>query len=255
MKHIFFTHKHKAQESKAFTLIETMVAIVIIVMAVMGPLSVAVASSGYVRDTKDHTIATYLAQEGIDLLRYRKANIVINCVVNNDTPSCPGDILPVPLTATTTPRESSWRVFKAQMGTTTYNGFSNNSYCFSQTGCAYDINDILYTTPGNQAKPNLHDIGSGDCAYLYRNDTGDGTGDQDFLYRCFKAGETDGWTKTGFSRKITLQDIATSTGNATTDSYVRTYEDDIRVISEVTYIRHNGLTKTIKIVDYIHSNL
>ena len=64
---------------KGFTLIETFVAITILMIVVLGPMSLlsnALRDSRYVRD---ETIATYLAQEGVELvIDYRNNHLSDN---------------------------------------------------------------------------------------------------------------------------------------------------------------------------------
>jgi len=67
------------QQHKGFTLVETMVAISILMFAILGPLSIA--SSGLVnaRIARDQVTAFYLAQEGLEFVRYaRDTNFLRN---------------------------------------------------------------------------------------------------------------------------------------------------------------------------------
>lgn len=56
--------------SKGFTLIETMVAVSLLVIAALGPLSISATAVQNSLIAKDQIIATYLAQEGIEYVRY-----------------------------------------------------------------------------------------------------------------------------------------------------------------------------------------
>jgi type II secretory pathway pseudopilin PulG len=67
---MIFMKKNILQKNKAFTLVETMVAIAILMIAILGPMDIA--SSG-LRDSllaRDQATAYYLAQEGIEYVRY-----------------------------------------------------------------------------------------------------------------------------------------------------------------------------------------
>jgi len=67
------------QNNKGFTLVETMVAISVLMFAVLGPLSIA--SSGLInaRIARDQVTAFYLAQEGLEFVRYtRDTNYLLN---------------------------------------------------------------------------------------------------------------------------------------------------------------------------------
>lgn len=66
-----FNNKNK---SRGFTLIETFVAITVLMIAVLGPmtlLSKALQDSAYIRD---EIIATFLAQEGVELMMHNRNN-------------------------------------------------------------------------------------------------------------------------------------------------------------------------------------
>lgn len=65
---------YKSKKQKAFTLIETLVAISILMISIAGPLTVA--SKGYTSalDARNQSVAIYLAQEGLEYLSYQKDN-------------------------------------------------------------------------------------------------------------------------------------------------------------------------------------
>lgn len=57
------------QKNKGFTLVETLVAVTILVIGSLGPIAIAaqgIVSAGY---AKDQIVAYYLAQEGLELVR------------------------------------------------------------------------------------------------------------------------------------------------------------------------------------------
>jgi prepilin-type N-terminal cleavage/methylation domain-containing protein len=56
-----------------FTLIETLVAIAILLTAIAGPMSIAHQGAVLGRHTRDETIASYLAQDAIEYVRYQIA--------------------------------------------------------------------------------------------------------------------------------------------------------------------------------------
>lgn len=63
---------------KAFTVIETLVAISILTVAIAGPLTIAQRSLQSALFARDQITALYLAQEGLDLIRaYRDRNALI----------------------------------------------------------------------------------------------------------------------------------------------------------------------------------
>lgn len=64
---------------KGFTLVETMVAISILMLGILGPLSIASSGLRNSLFAKDQVTAYYLAQEGIEYVRYvRDANYLDN---------------------------------------------------------------------------------------------------------------------------------------------------------------------------------
>ena len=247
MLNIFFQKIKNFKNPKAFTLVEAMVATVIIIIAISGPLAVAVAASGYVRDTKDNMTSIYLAQEAIDLLRYKRDSLTINCLNHYNESSCPTidfeteypTLLPL-MTGSSSPKEAAWKIFKNQIG---FGGVHANDDCHSSDGCYYDFIGFVGKTAVED--PVTYNYNSG-CDYLYRKDDGDGSEKEDFVYMCTNGGL--GYTKTSFSRKVFLERLSTST-----NPYIQDYHDDIKVIVTVSYLRHNGLIKEAKLVDFLHS--
>ncbi len=61
-------------QQKAFTLVETLVAIAILMVAVAGPLTIANKAYRASIDARNQTIAYNLAQEGLEYLNYEKNN-------------------------------------------------------------------------------------------------------------------------------------------------------------------------------------
>lgn len=55
-----------------FTLIETLVAILILSIAIVGPLTIASRGLGAALVSKDQTVAFYLAQDAIEYVRYKR---------------------------------------------------------------------------------------------------------------------------------------------------------------------------------------
>ena len=66
---------------KGFTLVETMVAISILMLGILGPLSIASSGLRNSLFAKDQVTAYYLAQEGIEYVRYVRDN---NYLKKND---------------------------------------------------------------------------------------------------------------------------------------------------------------------------
>lgn len=66
------TKNLKLKTVAGFTLIETFVAITILLSAVAGPLTIASKGLSSAFIAKDQTVASYLAQEGIEYLRWKR---------------------------------------------------------------------------------------------------------------------------------------------------------------------------------------
>jgi Tfp pilus assembly protein PilV len=68
-----------SHNKKGFTLVETMVAISVLMFAILGPLSIASSSLANARTARDQVTAYYLAQEGLEFIRYtRDTNFLSN---------------------------------------------------------------------------------------------------------------------------------------------------------------------------------
>ena len=67
------------KNTKGFTLIETLLATMIISMVILGPLTVSITSSAYAKDTKKVITANYLAHEGLELVRFKRDSVFVEC--------------------------------------------------------------------------------------------------------------------------------------------------------------------------------
>lgn len=69
-----------------FTLLETLVAIAILLIAVVGPMSAIGGSLSQIGTARDQMIAFNLAQEGIEVVRQKRDSNMLNCWVNAISP-------------------------------------------------------------------------------------------------------------------------------------------------------------------------
>lgn len=77
-------------KNKGFTLIETLVAISILMIAIAGPLTIANKAYTAAAEAKNQSVATNLAQEAMELINYYKDNRMgIFSVWNTDSSSVP----------------------------------------------------------------------------------------------------------------------------------------------------------------------
>ncbi len=133
---------HAQKNNLGFTLIESVVAISVLVMALVGPMTLASRSIYVQRTAKNTLIAASLAQEGLELMRWYRDNNVLQALAQN-----------------TFPPENNW-----------LQGFLN---CKSLSGCGIDEHmlrrDIDTVTPGFQV-PALPDCStSANCALLFND--------------------------------------------------------------------------------------
>lgn len=213
---------------RGFTLIETLVSTMIITLVVLGPLTLASNASSYARSTKDTLIATYLAQESIELLRHQQDSVYIRCIQATASLCVP--------TGTETPQETAWRLFKVRIASN-----AQGVSCFlvdNPDGCAYDFIDM---TSNQDFSPPKYAANTSSCNTLSLQ-----TSTQ--LYVCTGAhGGGGGYTLTPFTRSVSVISIPTfSAGD-------ESYNDDLRVTVTVTFKRTNGYTRQIKVVDFLHA--
>lgn len=92
--------KHYKTHKQGFTFIETLVAITILLIAIVAPMSLAQQGVSAARLAQDQIVAFYLAQEGVEVVRNMRdenklssndqlAGSLASCIVN---PLIPGDL-------------------------------------------------------------------------------------------------------------------------------------------------------------------
>lgn len=113
----------KKQQSKqieeGFTLVETLIAVVVLIVAVVTPLSIASQAIVYSAVARDQIIASNLAQEAIDFIRNERDRSALTVTATNP---------------------AKFQNFLAKFGS--YNGSS--TVCYSSTGCAIDVRQPTY---------------------------------------------------------------------------------------------------------------
>ena len=254
MKKLFFI---KIKKIQAFTLIETLVSVALISLVILGPLSVAITSASYAKNTKDAITATYLAHEGIELVRFKRDSTYVEC--QNNTATCTVNLLTSG--GIETIQQAAWRLFKERFGIDS--GLVSSSLglqpsCFTNqsiAGCAFDVYGIVNTGSGVGQRVRGD---TDECSTLYTDTRidqipppypGNGVGVTDHIYVCKEKGITYSYTDSSYKRVIKL----TSTYVSTASQYTKDYEDDVRVDSVVTYTRGMGLLHTVRAIDYLHA--
>lgn len=157
--------------SKGFTLLETLASISVLSLVIIGPLSVTISSSGYARLTKDTIVATYLAEEAIELLQNQYDSIYIYCK-KNVTAIDPGELCEVQGDELTT-GQTAWRLYKDRLS-----GVDGQPTCFlpkgssgsypgdalgNPDGCAFDYDHLQASSTEILTRI---DASSEDCEYL-----------------------------------------------------------------------------------------
>jgi prepilin-type N-terminal cleavage/methylation domain-containing protein len=251
MKRFYSLQHHK---NNGFTLIETLVSVAIITLAILGPLTVAITSASYAKNSKDVIVATYLAHEGIELVRYERDAIYVEC--QSSVTTCATNVFGAG--GIELPEQAAWRIFKERMGSAVSSVAGLQPSCFSSdnaAGCAFDVYDMISAVADVPSRF----TGSDDrCATLYTDNRIDqlptpspvnGVGVTDHIYLCGEKGMTYGYDVSGYKRVVKLTSLYLDIA----DQYQKDYEDDVRVESTVTYTRNMGLTRTIKAIDYLHA--
>lgn len=214
--------------AKGFTLVETLVSTLIITVVILGPLVVASNASTYARITKDTLVATYLAQESIELLRHQQDSVYIRCIQATASACTP--------TGNETPQQAAWRLFKVRLGST-----PQGASCFdvdNAYGCSYDFIDM---TSNQDTNPTKYISNQSNCNTLSLQTSTN-------LYVCTGAhGGGAGYTLTNYTRSVSVTSIPTySAGDPS-------YHDDLRVTVTITFKRPNGYTHQIQVVDFLHA--
>lgn len=214
-------------KSRGFTLIEALISTFVITSVVLGPLTVALDASAHARLTKDTITGTYLAQEGVELLRGQQDSVYMRCIQDTG--------LFCTLNNGETPSDAAWRIFRQRLG---YNieGVS----CFltdNPRGCSFDYIDM---TGDQSVDPEKYASSGSSCNTLSLG--------PDFMYVCTGARVSgSGYSYRKFSRSVSIESIQTFLGPDAN------YNDDLRVTSTVTFRRPSGFNREIKFTDFLHA--
>ncbi len=213
-------------QARGFTLIETLVSTFIITLVILGPLTLASRASSYARITKDTLIATYLAQESIELLRHQQDSVYVRCVQEAGSTCVPTGSESIP--------DAAWRTFRNRLNST------SGTSCFSNenaSGCSYDFIDM---TSNEDITPTKYVSTAAFCSSLSLQATTN-------LYVCSGRASGSGYTTTKFGRSVSITSIPTLTGTE------QNYNDDLRVVVTVTFRRTDGYLNQFKVTDFLHA--
>ncbi len=157
----------KKQKNRGFTLIETMIAVFILVVAFNGLLGLIANSIYYGRYSKNDIVANYLVQEVLDSVRNDRDTIAFQKIAEVG---------------------SGWNGFLAKYG-------YPNSYCFSANGCEIEVASI--TTDISACSGSAGSWGTVGCRVLNYDDRAT---NQDFY--TYKTPQ--GAVPSNFKRKINM---------------------------------------------------
>ena len=232
-----------SKKLQAFTLLETLTSIAILAIVIVGPLTVIINSSGYARQTKDTIIATYLAEESVELLQNQYDSLYIYC--NKQLGSGP---------CTTSTGETggqiAWRVFKERLAVAP-SCFSSTPLPPSPPSCSFDYIDMAGDITSAPSHYDPTDTSSGaPCSFLIEAST---TAEL-HTYLCKGISAHIGTSVVAqnkqYKRKVTLEDIPASF--ETVPPYNYRYDDDIRITAEIEF---KGIyaTSSVKITKFMHA--
>lgn len=192
--------KTALRKTGGFTLIEAIASITLLIFAITGPMALSAQSLRVSRDARLQLEATHLAEEGIE--------VVYNIRANNSA-----DDAAMPPT--------DWMDGLLSECTVIAGGTQ---------GCVVDMTDHTGGGPnpvwGNSAIKSCNAAQCPDAIPLYKNNTSG-------IFRQKSSGFGAGWTKTGFTRLVTMSTIAANR--------------QVRVTSTVTYVGYAGNIRTVAV--------
>jgi type II secretory pathway pseudopilin PulG len=253
-----FFHRIRTRKVwRGFSLIEAMVGIFIISVVIGGPMVIASRAAQDIRYSKEVFSATFLGEEAIELIRYKKDSFALECNANGSSTGCPE--IANPYSNITVPNtglpshlneennEAAWRLFKNQFG------YNTGTLCFSPQGCTFDILSILSSSA--TSAPVFYDAsstGNNACDTLYQDPSSLTNGTTsisayDFLYLCAPHRATSS-IDAQVSRIVKM--TSTTTSALIGASYDHDYADTIKVDVSMHY-KFKGFDKTITVTDFI----
>ncbi len=226
------------RQVRSFTLIETLVSVLIVTIVISGPIAVAISSLGYARLSKDQLESMYLAEEATELLHNEQDSIFLRCM-NKDYSNC------VMSGNDRSPRDAAWRIFKERLqGLPT--GVGPSCFDSDNSFCAFDMVSMGENNKDNPpTKYSTDPLVNGNCSYLYFD--GSNNGDKtNGLYLC-QTNAGVNFTRSKYKRYVQMKSSAS--GN----SYDDLYNNDLRAVVTVSYQSYTGYIKSFKLVDYFHA--
>lgn len=221
--------------SKGLTILETLVSVAIISLTIIGPLSFISTSSSYARQAKEGMVASYLAEEAVELVQNQYDSLYVGCLHQLNTSVC------MPIAGETTNSETAWRLFKQRMGT---NGANPSCFMDNLDGCSFDYIDaeIAFDLPLTK-----YDGVSAECGEIISRSA---SGLTTYVCKGVPSRTTGLGVVLGNKYKRTIHLERMDTFEVDAPIAERDY-DEVRVMVNVSYKAVNGSTRTITIVRYI----
>jgi hypothetical protein len=191
-------------------------------------------------------VATYLAEEGIELLQNQYDSLYVFCKKQ------PSDVL-CTTSSSETPGQIAWRLFKDRFGS------GGGQSCFlkhedgstdNSLGCSYDFIHMIGDITSN---PTRYLASASQCSSIAEASTTLPGGSVRHSYVCTgEALHTAGASMSSkyFTRSVTLEWMPTFETNP---SMLNHYQDDIRITARVGYKGFNGYMYTTTITRFMHS--
>jgi Tfp pilus assembly protein PilV len=229
MKKIALQKKNIKEEG--FTLIETLIAVIILIVSVVTPLSIASQAIIYSATARDQIIASNLAQEAIDFIRNERDRSALNTVA---------------------PSPARFQSFLTKFGS--YTG--PDTYCFATDGCAIDVQIPTYN--GGGAVTIVKQLGfspystahvvdlatcttNNNCPYISVNSLG---GSPTFVYGYADPSDTN-WRESSFKRKVKMSVVVA--GNSSIAN-----PQEVLITVNMTW-RTGSYDKSLNMSEYIKS--
>lgn len=255
---------------KGFSMVESLVAIAVLLIAIVGPLTIAINSIQYSNIAKDKLQATYLAQEQLELMVARQHSIFIECYIGVPTlDSSTGTTYnatrqnciytkdnAVNNNAIAIQNSSPVVSVDLEVKGQAFKEFYNELYvnnCFTD-GCYIDTNTLKIYNFINDSSTSPFNYNQSSSCELYTHDDTAAVKNES-LFLCNKS-STTGWSKTKFIKKLTAKKISNSLDDSSLASFksginndstaVINKQDQILLTSSVTYTIF-GIPRTVKL--------
>ncbi|MEN9881078.1 MAG: hypothetical protein RLZZ308_261 [Candidatus Parcubacteria bacterium] len=228
-----YSTSHNKKRIRGFTLLETLVSITIITLVIIGPLAFFTTSSSYARQTRETMVATYLAEEAIELWQNHYDSLYVYCKKQPSLDPC------IP-TGDETTGETAWRVFKSQIATE-----SAYSSCFvtqNSAGCSFDFIDFLNSATGT---PPRYGTTGNECQYLVEVSS---STLHSYVCKGVPTHISGTPMRALYKRTVKVERLDTFDGPQPEDQY----NDDVRFTVDVSFRGVNGVTRSVQLVRYIH---